>query len=178
MNEKGSIAMSQDETGVPSGPGHSAEPEPISVVSAQRASVPNAAEPGPWSFCECGCGFIGGNDAVAKVYCGPWGDEGVDFVTGERSIVHQWGDVPAERAIANGRMIAAAPALYAALKHILDGALSLPRFAEEEARVALALAQGIEAATAVETTKICSTEGESPVRDSECAQTPTNRSKP
>jgi hypothetical protein len=39
-------------------------------------------------------------------------------------------------------------------------------------------AQGIEAATAGETTEIGSTEGKSPVRDSECAQTPTNRSKP
>jgi hypothetical protein len=103
------------------------------------ASVPNA-EPGPWTFCECGCGFIGGNDAVATVYRGPWGDEGVDFVTGEQSLVHQWGDIPAERAVANGRLIAAAPALYSALKHILDGSLSLPRFAEQEGRAALTLA--------------------------------------
>ena len=43
---------------------------------------------------------------------------------------------------ANARLIAAAPDMFEALKHILAGALSLPRFAEEEARAALAKAEG------------------------------------
>lgn len=43
---------------------------------------------------------------------------------------------------ANGRLIAAAPELLAALEHILNGALSLPRFAEDEARAAIAKATG------------------------------------
>lgn len=43
---------------------------------------------------------------------------------------------------ADARLIAAAPELLAALEHILGGALSLPRFAEEEARAAIAKARG------------------------------------
>ena len=43
---------------------------------------------------------------------------------------------------ANARLIAAAPALYEALEHILNGALSLPRFAEEQAQAALKQARG------------------------------------
>lgn len=43
---------------------------------------------------------------------------------------------------ANARLIAAAPDMFAALEHILNGALSLPRFAEDEARAALAKAKG------------------------------------
>lgn len=38
------------------------------------------------------------------------------------------------------RLIAAAPELLAALEHILGGALSLPRFAEQEARAAISKA--------------------------------------
>lgn len=41
---------------------------------------------------------------------------------------------------ANARLIAAAPELLAALQHILAGALSLPRFAQEEARAAISKA--------------------------------------
>ena len=47
-----------------------------------------------------------------------------------------------DETLANGFLIAAAPELFAALKHILNGALSLPRFAEEEARAAIAKARG------------------------------------
>lgn len=47
-----------------------------------------------------------------------------------------------EAEIATARLIAAAPDLYAALEHVLNGALSLPRFAEEEGRAALAKATG------------------------------------
>lgn len=43
---------------------------------------------------------------------------------------------------ANARLIAAAPELLAALEHVLNGALSLPRFAEDEGRAALAKARG------------------------------------
>lgn len=45
-----------------------------------------------------------------------------------------------DEAEANARLIAAAPDLLAALEHILAGALSLPRFAEDEARAAIAKA--------------------------------------
>lgn len=44
--------------------------------------------------------------------------------------------------LADARLIAAAPDMFAALEHILGGALSLPRFAEGEARAALAKATG------------------------------------
>lgn len=43
---------------------------------------------------------------------------------------------------ANARLISAAPDLLAALQHIIDGALSLPRFAEQQARAAIAKATG------------------------------------
>jgi hypothetical protein len=43
---------------------------------------------------------------------------------------------------ADAHLCRAAPDMYAALEHILAGALSLPRFAEEEARAALAKARG------------------------------------
>lgn len=42
----------------------------------------------------------------------------------------------------DARLIAAAPDLLEALEHILKGALSLPRFAEEQARAAIAKATG------------------------------------
>lgn len=48
----------------------------------------------------------------------------------------------AEREEANAHLISAAPDLYAALEHILAGALSLPRFVEEEGRAALRKARG------------------------------------
>ncbi|OWQ97990.1 hypothetical protein [Sphingopyxis witflariensis] len=44
--------------------------------------------------------------------------------------------------LADGNLITAAPDMKAALEHILAGALWLPRFAEEEARAALAKARG------------------------------------
>jgi hypothetical protein len=43
---------------------------------------------------------------------------------------------------ANAHLIAAAPDMEKALRHLLGGALSLPRFAEEEARAALNKALG------------------------------------
>lgn len=43
---------------------------------------------------------------------------------------------------ADKALIAAAPDMLAALEHILAGALSLPRFAEDEARAAIAKATG------------------------------------
>lgn len=44
--------------------------------------------------------------------------------------------------LADGLIIAAAPDMLAALEHILAGAVSLPRFAEAEARAAIAKALG------------------------------------
>lgn len=44
------------------------------------------------------------------------------------------------RILADCRLIAAAPDLLAALEHILAGSLSLPRFAADEARAAIAKA--------------------------------------
>lgn len=65
---------------------------------------------------------------------------------------HNWNDSgPYDRRIswaeaeANARLIAAAPDLLEALQHILGGALSLPRFAEAEARAAIAKALGEQA---------------------------------
>jgi len=55
---------------------------------------------------------------------------------------------PAPQAIAlvgkvqDADLVSAAPDLLSALQHILDGALSLPRFAEGEARAAIAKARG------------------------------------
>lgn len=49
------------------------------------------------------------------------------------------GSFPAK---ANAALIAAAPELLAALQHMLGGTLSSPRFAEEEARAAIAKATG------------------------------------
>lgn len=71
-----------------------------------------AYTPGPWSYCSCGCGFIGGgDDEVCTVTIGKWGDEGVDIFTGKRELVHHWGTVPPERAHANAHLIAAAPCM-------------------------------------------------------------------
>lgn len=47
-----------------------------------------------------------------------------------------------ENNLADAHLIAAAPDLLEALQHILGGALSLPRFAEAEARAAIAKALG------------------------------------
>ena len=46
-----------------------------------------------------------------------------------------------ERRVADCHLIAAAPELLEALEHIINGALSLPRFAEEQALAALAKAR-------------------------------------
>lgn len=56
--------------------------------------------------------------------------------------VSSFGYDPTAEMRANAHQIAASGKLYDALEHILSGALSLPRFAEEEARIALALARG------------------------------------
>ena len=44
--------------------------------------------------------------------------------------------------VADTHLISAAPDMLAALEHILGGALSLPRFAEEQASAAVAKAKG------------------------------------
>lgn len=76
--------------------------------------------PGPWEYCPCGCGFVGGgDDQVAKIIDGEWGDVGIDLMTGKRELVHHWGTVAPETAQANGRLIAAAPCLYEALETCL-----------------------------------------------------------
>jgi hypothetical protein len=52
------------------------------------------------------------------------------------------GAIEPDEANANAFLIAAARDLYEALEHILNGSLSLPRFAEDEGRAALAKARG------------------------------------
>ena len=82
--------------------------------------------PGPWNSFQ---------EDSGRTYAGPWvveTSDGVEVTTLERL----------DNDAANARLIAAAPDLLAALQHILAGALSLPRFAEDEGRAAIAKAIG------------------------------------
>lgn len=79
--------------------------------------------PGPWKYGE------------AKGYLIVWDQNG----WGVAEVKVSRGE---DAALANAKLIAAAPELLAALKHIVGGALSLPRFAEEEARAAITKATG------------------------------------
>jgi hypothetical protein len=86
-----------------------------------------AFTPGPW-----------------RVDDGTYGVAAVNVPEDGGDIICSGPDAPASetRWQANAALIAAAPALYEALEHILNGALSLPRFAEDAAHKALALARG------------------------------------
>ena len=96
-----------------------------------------------------------GSDSVAGVHtAGPWPIEptgdGKRIIIGKGLVEGPNGyevaevysdDCQREVAEANARLIAAAPELLEALEHIINGALSLPRFAEEQALAALAKAR-------------------------------------
>lgn len=88
-----------------------------------------AHRPGPWT--------VGGNEhGYVRQYGGP----AIYAVDGHFMVAETLRGDGREKA--NARLIAAAPEMLAALKHILAGALSLPRFAEDEARAAIAKATG------------------------------------
>ncbi|MDT3468959.1 hypothetical protein [Stenotrophomonas maltophilia] len=80
--------------------------------------------PGPWAYQE-------DSDAYTHIVRGP-----------NNRFICQLAQVTSAEIEANARLIAAAPELLEALERILKGALSLPRFAEELARAAIAKATG------------------------------------
>lgn len=85
--------------------------------------------PGPWNVQGDGQIWCDDHPIVEKLCRGPWGDVGVDFLTGEESLVHWWGTVATDEAKANANLIAAAPALYeagAALVENLAGNDAVP----------------------------------------------------
>lgn len=99
------------------------------MTNAEKLLV--GTSPAPWNFCECGCNFLGGgDDHVATIIVGEWGDRGTNIFTGEETLVHHWGTVSPETARANGRLAAAAPDLakeVASLRQIvgvMESALS------------------------------------------------------
>jgi hypothetical protein len=108
-------------------------PEPV-PVSAHAGNDPGRKwTPGPWKI------FRASNGAMLGIGVDRPADE--DHAAGVTDAYGGlWGSGGEKEA--NARLIAAAPELYDALEHILDGALSLPRFAEEEGRAALAKAKG------------------------------------
>lgn len=67
--------------------------------------------PGPWNVQRDGQVWSDDHPVAEKITTGPWGDEGVNFITGERSLVHHWGAVATDEAKANAQLIAAAPTL-------------------------------------------------------------------
>lgn len=75
---------------------------------------------------------------------GKWESIGAAICVGGLDIarVYQPNGIDTSEFYANARLIAAAPDLLKALEHILKGALSLPRFSEEQARAAIAKATG------------------------------------
>ncbi len=106
-------------------------------VSALRASVPSAAHTaGPWllSTVRTSSGLC------HKVGPFPWSEGRANHAC--IYVDHPDGGAIDQELEANARLISAAPDLLAALRHLLDGALSLPRFAEEEGRAAIAKALG------------------------------------
>lgn len=69
--------------------------------------------PGPWNVQGDGQIWCADHPIVEKLCSGPWGDVGIDFLTGEETLVHWWGSVATDEAKANARLIAAAPTIIA-----------------------------------------------------------------
>jgi hypothetical protein len=86
---------------------------------------------GPWNVQRDGQIWCDDHPIVEKLCSGPWGDVGVDFLTGEESLVHWWGTVATDEAKANANLIASAPELYAELD-CREGDLVMLRRAIEE----------------------------------------------
>lgn len=93
-----------------------------------------AHTPGPWVEDEAGL-FGPGGEGICQIIVSD------EFFGTPRD---ELPDAEVARCIANARLISAAPELLEALRHIVNGALSLPRFAEEQARAAIAKAEGRE----------------------------------
>lgn len=104
-----------------------------SPLSQAKPAPANAFTPGPW--------FVDGNhvhqddEAGGRWLCIAKCDQLIRYAPRTETAEYA-------QTVANAHLIAAAPELYEALEHILRGTLSLPRFAEDMARAALAKARG------------------------------------
>ena len=94
--------------------------------------------PGPWTACNeglCKCGYVWCPDyPVAKVTRGEWGDLGMPY-----------GEVPEATAVANARLIAAAPELLFAAEQALmafEDGYDAPKV-RDDLRAAIAKAKGV-----------------------------------
>jgi hypothetical protein len=145
------ISSKQDMGVPPSGSGHSPKGGAASsTASPAEPSTPNAAfTSGPWGIChngECSCKSVWCDDhPIAEVVHGAWGDDypALRFIetdglsgTAVEAYMEQitYGEIDDATAKANGRLIASAPSLFAALQYarnlvgpdeVVDAALAL-----------------------------------------------------